>query len=782
MKRFSLFWQIFIMIFCVLIIPTSLFSYYAMDRVSKYSEESIGVSKVDNLESLSKATEMVLNSFSRNVIQFANSASYRNLGEINSYQILNSDFEMVKTAWEAQSYLNRLFGTEKMVQSCFYISEDSDYVISTDKGICRADNYSPLDWLEEETSEKPGLSGKWVARNLYTTQETEEGKSNRNQVAVLSYVYSINPLISAKGGTIVCNIYLSKLSDFLNPSRQAQGICYVLDENNNVICHPDKALFSSGDEERKIMERISAMKLEKGHFGYEEADGRYLCAFKRSSFNNWTYVATYNQEEVMRQAKEISYSAVLMIILAVAVETILVLLISYRIFKPFRMLFNSVKENMTEKMAGKMTDKEAPRNEIYYLNDVFEKMKFEESQIHDILEKRNSDAQRLHLREMLTGTLESSEKKENLEKLFPYEHFMVLLASVDGGSDLLRKYNSDERMYYFLQIEDLFNKNLNQEGYAARAMRFRSTTCAVVLNIKTYDQRKVASFITGRMGIFKEELKKILDYTMTIGVSSVHADIDDLNECLAEATAAMKHRIIAGKDQIIFWNDRINESQRYYYPYDSENKIINYLRLKKMDAIDQELERIREQIVAIEDISYDNVVLIYQQLIGAIIKALVEEKVKIPRFLGNGRKAYTAIAEKDTIEEIEAFLKEFIQTILAYLEQSDEQKEDMKLYDRITSYLDGHYKEDIDFEEAAANMGISYSYMRRVMKEDGDISIVDYVNRLRIKEAKRLLQTTELKTQEVAEQVGYHNVQSLNRFFKKYEGTTPNAVRSLDKK
>ena len=38
--------------FCVLIIPTSLFSYYAMDRVSKYSEESIAVSKVDNLESL----------------------------------------------------------------------------------------------------------------------------------------------------------------------------------------------------------------------------------------------------------------------------------------------------------------------------------------------------------------------------------------------------------------------------------------------------------------------------------------------------------------------------------------------------------------------------------------------------------------------------------------------------------------------------------------------------------------------------------------------------------
>ena len=47
-----------------------------------------------------------------------------------------------------------------------------------------------------------------------------------------------------------------------------------------------------------------------------------------------------------------------------------------------------------------------------------------------------------------------------------------------------------------------------------------------------------------------------------------------------------------------------------------------------------------------------------------------------------------------------------------------------KLYDRITSYLDGHYKEDIDFEEAAANMGISYSYMRRVMKGRMGISVL----------------------------------------------------------
>ena len=255
-----------------------------------------------------------------------------------------------------------------------------------------------------------------------------------------------------------------------------------------------------------------------------------------------------------------------------------------------------------------------------------------------------------------------------------------------------------------------------------------------------------------------------------------------MNEGMAEATAAVKHRIIAGKNQIIFWNPRMNESKRYFYPYDSENKIINYLKLQKMDAVYEELELVREQIVAIEDISYDNVVLIYQQMIGAIIKALMEEKIQISKFLGNGRQAYTAIAEMDTIEEIELFMKEFIRRIQEYLGEVTEEKEDVKLYDRIIAYLEEHYKEDIDYEEAAENIGISYSYMRRVVKEGGDISMVDYVNRLRIREAKKLLLTTDLKIPDIAGMVGYHNVQSLNRFFKKYEGTTPNGVRDLGKK
>lgn len=766
----------------MLIIPTALISYQVLNNAAQYSEENIALSKLDNLESVSSMTELILGGYTRNVIQFANNSACKGLSDVVLYRSIGTDMSRIKAVWNGVDYLDRAFGTEKMVQSCFYLGDGSDYVISTDKGVCKVENYFSLDWLleKEDFELKKGIQGKWIARNLYDTEiqdDNEAVSARQKKVSVLTYVYSINPLISSDRGTVVCNIYMSKLSDFMNPTGQSSGICYILDENNNIICHPSKSLSAAGEEEKKIVDAIAEMKVKKGYFDYEYNGIRYLCAYQKSAVNNWTYIATYNLEDVMSGAKTISYQGMMVIMAAIAAGLVAAVAIFYWLFRPFRNLIGVIRKDMTTEE----TKSERPKNEIYYLREAFEKMKAEEGQIHNMLEARNSDTERLLLREILSGTLDSDKKKENLDALFPYEHFVVLFAGMDGGSKLLRDYNWDERMYYFFQIEEIFSRFLKGEGYVAKTVYFRSTTCVTVLNIKIYDQKRVTAFIYERIAMIKEELKKVSDHTMTIGVSTVHGDIRDLNEGMEEAIKAVKHRIIAGKNQVIFWRDRMNESEYYHYPYDSERRIINNIKLHNMEAVVEELTAVREKILAIEDISYDNVVLIYQQIIGSIIKTLVGERVQISRFLGNGRKVYTTIAELDTIEEIEEFVKGFVMQIQEHFRENAEEKEEEQLYERILAFLDVHYREDVDFEAAAGEMGISYSYMRHVMREKGATSLTDYINRCRINEAKELLISTDKKLTEIAEQVGYHNVQSLNRFFKKYEGTTPNSLRKVDK-
>lgn len=782
MRRLSILGQSILTLLCVLIIPTALISYHVLNRAAQYSEENIAMSKLDNLEAVSSMTELVLSGYTRNVIQFANNSACKGLSDAIPYQSIGGDINRIKTVWNALDYLDRVFGTEKMVQSCFYIGDNSDYVISTDKGVCKTENYTSLDWLAAEggTNEKKGIRGRWIARSLYDmeAQNGEESvKPYQDSVSVLTYVYTINPLISADGGTVVCNIYMSKLSEFINPGESSSGICYILDGDNHVICHPYKSPSSVGEEEQKVAEKIAEMGGTRGYFDYEHEGIRYLCAFQKSKINDWVYVACYNLEDVMRRAHEVSYQGMMVISLAIATGLILVVLIFYLLLHPFRSLIDVVRENMTTDEDGK----ERTKNEAHYLREAFEKMKEKEGEIHNMLETRNSDTERLLLREILSGTLDEDKKKESLRKIFPYEHFIVLFIGTDGSDKLLRDYSWDERMYYFLQIEEIFSRFLAEEGCVAKTVYFRSTACVTVLNIKTYDQKKITDFLLERTALIKEEVKKVFDYTMTIGVSAVHGDVRDLNEAMEEAVRAMRHRIIVGKDQLIFWRDRIDESEYYHYPYDSERKIINNFKLHNMEAVIEELTQVREMIVSMEDISYDNVVLIYQQMVGSIIKTLVGEKVQMSGIMGKGRKVYITISELDTIEEIDEFVKDFVRQIQENFEANTEEKEEEELYERIITFLDMHYREDIDFEEAAAELRISYSHMRHVMREKGDTSLTDYINRRRIIEAKRLLISTDKKLTEIAEQVGYHNVQSFNRFFKKYEGTTPNSLRKVDK-
>lgn len=82
----------------------------------------------------------------------------------------------------------------------------------------------------------------------------------------------------------------------------------------------------------------------------------------------------------------------------------------------------------------------------------------------------------------------------------------------------------------------------------------------------------------------------------------------------------------------------------------------------------------------------------------------------------------------------------------------------------------------------STEFGISYSYMRKIVYELTGKSMIDYLNQLRIDKAKELLLDTDLTIKQVAAEVGYYNVQSFNRFFRKYEGMPPSSYKTAKSK
>lgn len=89
------------------------------------------------------------------------------------------------------------------------------------------------------------------------------------------------------------------------------------------------------------------------------------------------------------------------------------------------------------------------------------------------------------------------------------------------------------------------------------------------------------------------------------------------------------------------------------------------------------------------------------------------------------------------------------------------------------SYVKEHYHEEIKIQNLAQVCGISETHFRRIFQECMNMGPNDYINVIRIQEASRLLLKSFATMEEIAFRVGYGDVSTFTRNFKKMFGMTP---------
>lgn len=96
---------------------------------------------------------------------------------------------------------------------------------------------------------------------------------------------------------------------------------------------------------------------------------------------------------------------------------------------------------------------------------------------------------------------------------------------------------------------------------------------------------------------------------------------------------------------------------------------------------------------------------------------------------------------------------------------------------RVLAYLRRNSASHVTLEEAAAQAHLSPSYFSRLFRQRTGRTFSDYVTRLRVEHAKRLLCSPELDMAEIAAQSGFYDQSHLTHAFKSVTGVTPGAFR-----
>lgn len=100
---------------------------------------------------------------------------------------------------------------------------------------------------------------------------------------------------------------------------------------------------------------------------------------------------------------------------------------------------------------------------------------------------------------------------------------------------------------------------------------------------------------------------------------------------------------------------------------------------------------------------------------------------------------------------------------------------------KIRQYIRSRLSQEITREELAAHVYLNPAYLSRMFKKETGLSLSDVIIQERIQEAKRLLEATEYKITDIAEQVGYISLGSFSNLFKRVVGVTPQQYRARRK-
>ena len=85
------------------------------------------------------------------------------------------------------------------------------------------------------------------------------------------------------------------------------------------------------------------------------------------------------------------------------------------------------------------------------------------------------------------------------------------------------------------------------------------------------------------------------------------------------------------------------------------------------------------------------------------------------------------------------------------------------------------YMTDISVAEIAEKLGLDRRYLSRIFRRDMGITVMDYLIKVRMEEARRLL-LSGISVSRTAELVGYNDAFYFSKSFKRYFGIAPSAV------
>lgn len=212
------------------------------------------------------------------------------------------------------------------------------------------------------------------------------------------------------------------------------------------------------------------------------------------------------------------------------------------------------------------------------------------------------------------------------------------------------------------------------------------------------------------------------------------------------------------------------------YPLEKEKEIILALEKKDIKLFNVATDNLMQELLY----NYRNIATIkirLHELIIIISRVLKDSGYNPQQVRSFKLDKFQEIAKVNTPDHIKEYLIKFKNDFLKLVNLSE--ASGYEHAEGIISYIKAHKADNITLHEIAAYFYFSPCHTSRLIRKKTGLTFPQYLNKIRLAEAKELLRSSNLDIKKIADTVGYNEASHFNRIFKKTLGLSPSKYRNL---
>lgn len=503
--------------------------------------------------------------------------------------------------------------------------------------------------------------------------------------------------------------------------------------------------------------------------------GTLVVQLEKSLKGDWTYWVTIPEHQYYDKVYAVVKWMAVCTFLQMLIGFLLALVFSGKSYQPIHKLKNALVDMTSGPQSLSIED------DLKIIEKVTSQTLSENSQYREELDKAEPILYQKFLDGLLRGSAFTMEyvgrHNFQIRNSFQYDGYVVGKVFIEDCSLFITNQSISEMQLAKIAISNILSEILNQ-SFLTHCVDYDLNAIMLIFNVPWTSDAARLKDVCGRLfqsiKMAQDVLVEACGIYTSVGVSSMVRDIASLNQCAAQAQEALNCKLISGLYSVNFYGDRTPSECLYFYTIQDEEYIVNHIKAGDYAVARDLLDRIFQKNQVF--FQHNSV-----EMGRCLMYDMISTVLKIKTDLGIDDRELNDMVEKtlkcQTINGMRDNIYKIYEVISGRV-NLNKKSHNVQLKNGIIEYIGGHYADNsISLVSVAEEFHLNPSYLSVFFKEQVGDTFINYVLRLRMEKACRLLRNTKENLQTIAEKIGYANSGVFIRVFKKQYGYTPGQYR-----